>query len=74
MQSDVNRPDEPETQKSESEQKQGRKRQHAHELFHNDTSSRMVRAWYEYEGCPYGDSEEALLRWTQEQIDKMHPE
>jgi hypothetical protein len=72
MKSDENQPNAPVTKTAESEQETNRR--HANELLHDERSSFLVRAWYEYEGCPYGDSEEALLRWTQEQLDKLHPD
>jgi hypothetical protein len=72
MKSDGTQPNAPRTETAESEQET--KRRHASELLQDERSSFLVRAWYEYEGTPYGESEEALLRWTQEQLDKMHPE
>ena len=43
-------------------------------LLQDQLSSYLVRAWYEYHGFPYGDNERGLLRWTQEQLDRMHLE
>ena len=45
---------------------------HASTLLQDTLSTYLVRAWYEFHGSPYGDSELGLLRWTQEQLDKMH--
>jgi hypothetical protein len=53
------------------EKQNGRKASH---LLQDALSTYLVRAWYEYHGSPYGDNERGLLRWTQEQLDRMNQE
>jgi hypothetical protein len=45
---------------------------HAQKLLQDEISSYLVRAWYEYHGSPYGETDRGLMRWTQEQLDRLH--